>query len=407
MENTIDFIYSDKNKNYDILNNKITIINAVDTIKSTTIKNRKIVIADTKLKLKIFILQALLFAKESSSKDNVVQTKYYLSIDFEFNNQKIALAQICFDIYKTIWIVDFTELDKLQKSVVVDELFVNKNIIKILHGSESLDLPYIYKELFDSNKKKFVLFTKKMYDTRFLCDYYKSVLNEHKKCSLYNALLYFGVISQEYFDELEQMNTKMGPIYKIHWNVHKIQYNKPQLMYAALDVLYLKKFLLKVFSNVKSNIPEYYPSFKFLVTINRFIFVEKRKITNINDLTSTMLSNINKAQCRFDKQPLDVYYLKIISDLTIDRTDTGIINVQSYLKIDYFKNTINDLFKIIVFNKFLNSMRSKLLTFQSPKPYIDTKPIYDQLKKYKQYNLIKFCKYFENEVVDKMISVLQ
>ena len=52
--------------------------------------------------------------------------------------------------------------------------------IKILHGSESLDIPYIFDKVLLNNKHDILLFLRTIIDTRFLCF--------DKKCSLYELL---------------------------------------------------------------------------------------------------------------------------------------------------------------------------------------------------------------------------
>ena len=95
----------------------------------------------------------------------------FLGIDFEFNTKKIALMQLLFEIhkdnqiYKKYYIIYPPELDM---TFFKEHILGNKNILKILHGSESLDIPYIVDDLFLPNEFDLLInFMTSMIDTRY------------------------------------------------------------------------------------------------------------------------------------------------------------------------------------------------------------------------------------------------
>ena len=79
-----------------------------------------------------------------------IKYKKLVGIDFEFNNinkkRKIALCQINFDTKESknfIYLFYPPDLSDNQLKIFRD-LLNNKDIRFILHGGESLDLPYIF-----------------------------------------------------------------------------------------------------------------------------------------------------------------------------------------------------------------------------------------------------------------------
>jgi hypothetical protein len=105
---------------------------------------------------------------------------------------------------------------------------------KILHGSESLDIPYIYKEVLHNDINLIKKFTSTITDTRFKCS-----LLGHRKCSLYEALYQTKSINQKQYDFLQNLYKVNGKVYKIYWNTHRLTLN--QNMYAAFDVIFLRR----------------------------------------------------------------------------------------------------------------------------------------------------------------------
>ena len=81
----------------------------------------------------------------------------YAGLDFEFNSspegKKIALFQINLESDESnAKIFLFYPLDLNYKDMdILVELLTDVNIKKILHGAESLDIPYLFKNIFESN----------------------------------------------------------------------------------------------------------------------------------------------------------------------------------------------------------------------------------------------------------------
>ena len=113
------------------------------------------------------------FQKFMKIKDNSKN----VGLDFEFNKsdegKKIALFQINLESSSSlakIYLFYPPDLNKKQMDILIN-LLIDKNIRKILHGAESLDIPYLFKNIFvtDELKNKFC---NNLFDTRYLCEYY-------------------------------------------------------------------------------------------------------------------------------------------------------------------------------------------------------------------------------------------
>ncbi len=182
------------------------------------------------------------------------QEKHYLGIDFEFNkvgkgDRDVALMQINLESDNTnegyIIVLYPPELPKADLEILI-ELVTEPVIIKILHGAESLDIPYMFNQLLKT-KNQIDGFCTNFYDTKFLCDYSHISEKRQGRCSIYYLLTENHVITQKKFDELENIENITGPIYLIHIDIHTMSHDV--FRYSLYDVLYLpeliKKYIVK------------------------------------------------------------------------------------------------------------------------------------------------------------------
>ena len=118
----------------------------------------------------------------------------------------------------------------------------NKKILKILHGAESLDIPYIVQDLFNYDTIPIIDFFLSMIDTRYLCEYLNLILNKSKICSIYDMLLNFNIINENIKNKLDENEKKMGPIYNIFIDINNL--SDELITYSIYDVVYLIKAYL-------------------------------------------------------------------------------------------------------------------------------------------------------------------
>jgi hypothetical protein len=182
------------------------------------------------------------------------KTKHYLGIDFEFNkigkgDRDVALMQINLESDDSnegyIIVIYPPELPKHDLTILI-KLITEPIIFKILHGAESLDIPYMFNQLVN-DKKLIEGLCSNFYDTKFLCDYSHIFNKKQGRCSIYYLLTENNVITQEKFEELENIEKVTGPIYLIHIDIHSMSHDV--FKYSLYDVLYLpeliKKYIVK------------------------------------------------------------------------------------------------------------------------------------------------------------------
>jgi hypothetical protein len=199
-------------------------------------------------------------SNENTSKEDNKNIMTFCGIDFEFNTDRktntrhIGSMQIIFvfdntkyhdeSYTKPIYIIDPSKLNKNDGELFVKYILLS-NVIKIFHGSDSLDYPYIFEHLLKNNRKDFVRFIDTSVDTRFLCEIAKRIgsrlgLEYHSnKCSIYNALYNNRVIDDKMFDTLSKIGNNIN--YNEYWRLDKLSNN--QMIYSAYDVVYLYDLL--------------------------------------------------------------------------------------------------------------------------------------------------------------------
>ena len=310
--------------------------------------------ADNDIKMKLLILQIIFFYFESLH-EYQNRKMYFVGIDFEFNSQKIALCQICFFPRKSrkyIWIFDPRELDNEQRKYVIKYLYVPENIYKILHGSDSLDIPYLFNTFFKKNKTTILKFISRVIDTRFICEYEKIASKySDKKCSIYDALKYFGTITEKKYNELNNITNKMGKVYQIIWNIHNMsQYH---IEYALYDVLFLREFLFDTLRKSKRDNPSIHKNLELIPEITRFVFLEKWDIEKLLSQLKYETDLINNFYILNNKHEHTLIYIYnyVINNLN----DNTIIFVNDLLNINYFKSSLTLLFKYIIYSIITNN----------------------------------------------------
>ena len=296
---------------------------------------------------KLFLCYLFLYNLDCMHHYHNFKRKNMIGIDFEFNFQKIGLCQLGFyplRKYKYVFLIDPREFNSLETDILILMVFTQKYTYKIMHGSDSLDIPYIYEELFQNNTNLIIDFTKHVIDTRFLCEYFKiSTSHNDKKCSLYFGLSFFKVISDSKYAELQNVNDKMGPIHKIKWNVHTL--NAFQTKYASYDVIYLKHFVKKIYKSCT-----YPKNLTFVTHIFRLWCYEKYQLINIMTYSNEINNFINVNQ-------LNTKINNIFENTVYNKAN---IKFNDFLQINNFKKLLTMLFKLIICKKISNDFINQL-----------------------------------------------
>jgi hypothetical protein len=318
--------------------------------KNSIIVNKFYIMTINNKLINIFLLFTSYYYKIS------LKESLYLGIDLEFYNNIIKLIQLSFylDDINVIIVYNPNMLNDIQNNILIHNLYTS-NIYKILHGGDSCDIPYIYNNLLNKNKEHIIKFTSFLFDTLFLCQYYKIyTLHENNKCSLYDSLLFFKTIKQKKYNYLEKLNKSIGKIYKIKWNISQLTTN--ELKYALYDVLYLKKLLKQIFYH-STNYDEYLTQqLNIIVHLTRFVYLEKSNLFTMLSIMKKYISNNNTNNM-----------LKIIDAIIIDNINLKIIDI---MKINYFKSTIKILLVYVFL--FTHHEKSNNATIPNIKIYYNT-----------------------------------
>lgn len=329
-----DKILYGENEFYEKINNKIYNIYKVDSISK-----------------EIFMIKIFkIFIKNQKKNTN---EKHYLGLDFEFNKisksyRDIALMQINLENDGNIGYIFIFNPSKLKSNniKILIKLLITKHIIKILHGSESLDIPYLFNQLLvtEENINKF---NNNFYDTKFICEFI-NIKNKSKiSCSIYELLLNNKIISNKQIDKLNDMETLMGPIYLINIDIYNL--NDNVFNYALYDVLYLPELIKKLFS-LENNIV-----FKLISELLGFINIYKRNIDDkfikleaiINDMNNYYFY-VDKIKYKLNEVWLD-YYNMITNNYYIDLCTN----------INYFKHFFKIITKYIVYSNICKIIKIK------------------------------------------------
>ena len=306
--------------------------------------------------------------------ESLFNTHFYVGIDFEYTGidpvhkrKKIQLAQINFehntDPRSIIMIVspDALNLEPIQMKNFIRLIMCNGHIKKILHGSDALDIPYIYGEMLENDPTKIIKFTRGLIDTKLLCEYYKLNLEKPSDsvCKMYTVLEYFHIISPDKNSELELMIEELGPHQDLRWdNIQKMP--KHQLLYALYDVIYLKYFYYQILVSAtlettdplkKKTIMTLYKH--VLYELTQFAYLEKNKITFVEAKCKEEIDPINNFMIRHKigtpsqkiLKLIDVYNLVNQNLITAD----PVTNIDSILKVNYFKGIITTILKKMVY----------------------------------------------------------
>ncbi|ADO67233.1 putative exonuclease [Cafeteria roenbergensis virus] len=209
--------------------------------------------------------------------------KQLLALDFEFNKGTIAMAQLNLDNFQVNnmdVILLFDPTDKLILNTF-RQVVINKNIWLILHGAESLDLPYLTKQLIKQPKDMVKMF-QNFVDTKHLCDY--TLINEEGRCKINYFLEQQHIISKDFLEDMLKNEKKMGPIYLVNVDVTKLK--QSLLLYSAYDVVFLPELIRKL----KTKIP-----FIQIIRFTQINYMMKYNLLKKFDETKKIITSINNS----------------------------------------------------------------------------------------------------------------
>lgn len=301
---------------------------------------------------------------------------YYVSIDFEqstvYTEKEIRLTQLCFEHPKDkrsmIMIINPTDLTETMTRDYIDLLFCNKRIIKIVHGSDSQDVPYIYHKLLANDTDKIIEFTQTMIDTRFLCEYYRLNIGEipSNRCKIYDqdpeksGVYILGVVSEEQQQKLASVLASMGHHLDITWDIRNM--SRAQTMYAIYDVIYLKYFYYHLINlatkasppnEIKNTIDLYKLG---LNQLTRFSYLENREITYLEKTCKEQMNPANNYFIVSNKRVIKMIdmYNEFSKGLVVTSMNVAIDDL---LKVNHLRRYILIVIKRLIYGSMTQHCR--------------------------------------------------
>ena len=341
--------------------------NNIDIGKEKLIPNKyRLIVCNTSKEIGIMINYFLKFISNNKIKNRSI------SMDFEFNNcsfkkgskyndcmknsigsKEIAIFQILLeddeikrkDDVVNIYLFYPPDLSDGQTKILIN-LLTHPNIKKILHGGESLDIPYLFNMLLKNEEDK-IKFCLNLYDTKYICEYFHLVKNTKDKCKIYYFLKEMNIINNKQFDNLIKNEEEMGPIWFINLDINKL--NKNVILYSSFDVLYLKELLNRIIIDESIDSEEEIDIISGMSSIN-FIYrlaipIHSKYIDKISEYNTHMLYDNNKVGVKFH-DIFDLYYYWYNDDKKI---------FPKLTEINFFKKFIQSIVKIYIYSNFTNS----------------------------------------------------
>lgn len=231
----------------------------------------------------------------------------FIAMDFEFDNigskHVLSLGQLMID--KSIYVYDLRRFNKIQKAKYIESMMYPS--IKLLHGSESLDLKAMLEFM---TRPKFDKFLDTVVDTRFLCEVYH-ILNKtsYHKCTIYTALHDMKAIDDKEYAILKSVHID----YKLKWNIDNL--DEKRLMYAAKDVMFLHNLYIEYKMALGDDV------IKVVMDVFRQVFIT-----------------------RLDGYKIMGELDDVILDRILAKSDLGDLTVRDLLKVDYFRKPLKWIF---------------------------------------------------------------
>lgn len=275
--------------------------------------------------------------------------KIAAALDFEFESERskgdadsnsnsiqhiLALGQVRFTLEYDDWsysspviLYDPRSFTKKQRKKYIDVILLNRSILKILHGSESLDLPALREFIGDDAQfKEFV--TNQIIDTRFLCAAYNILWSKNHpkektktKCTIYSALYDLELLTKTEFDNLNSVKIN----YNKPWTIKKL--TEKQVTYAMMDVF----GLYNLYTGYAVLLGNELTSFITDVYASSILTRSGLGLISFADLHSNKYKNIVKN--------IDLATTKLF-DKVVAKTPIGDFTLGDAIKIDYLRKNL-------------------------------------------------------------------
>jgi hypothetical protein len=226
-------------------------------------------------------------------------------------------------------------------------------------------------------------------------------LGNERKCSIYDALKYFGTIDQAQYDHLEDTHDAMGPVQDINWNINKV--SSYHLKYAYYDVLFLKYYLIDIYKKVQNESPELRPSYKFVNPIIRFVILDRREAIDVSKTAKENMNHIHNYMIRYKKEnfTLITIFNRLMENFKMCLNDEC-VDMNFILLVGFLRKGIMIILKQIVYYIVTQNYTTFVKRGQVWDGKVDLDATYQKLKEYKQHEMLKFFEMFKSETHKKV-----
>jgi hypothetical protein len=326
---------------------------------------------DDKIKEKFMVKILIWFARHSKK---FKEHKHYIGIDYEFNkiskgDRTVALMQMNLENELNIGHVFLLNPETLEPKYleILKRVMSIRRVIKILHGSESLDIPYLYNQLLIS-KKYVTNFSKNFFDTKLICDYIKLESGQNISCSIYDLLDSSNIISKATLKLLEENEENMPPLWTIVIDINKL--SEELYFYSICDVLFLPELIKNLRNRYNTRI-------LYLSEMFNLINIDKR---NIDNVFKTLIEKLNKYNNSYifinNKIYTFVKLWKVIFPLI---SFNKFINIAK--QINFLKNLFVTLAKFILYKQLADKYKA-FISKNTPLIFLNTDYYYNWFKTY-------------------------
>lgn len=318
------------------------------------------VVLDKEDRLKFFHDCKKIYTMSKTDKD------VFCGIDFEFNmnwktkKRYIGSMQIILvldkDRYhdksyvKPVYVLDPSRFSSSEIKKLIRYIFTS-NVVKIFHGSDSLDCPYVFTELLKGKKGKFIRFMNSTVDTRFLCEITKRIRErigddpKTNRCSIYNALYDNDVVDKKLFDTLTVIGSKVN--YNKRWEIDKL--TDDYLIYSVYDIIYLYDLLEKISQTVlPCKQKECIDVLSVVNRLYRFHMLNYLGVTKISTKCTELFNSYRLSKDDIDKLNQQIMETSITEILykSVDKTEHLTIYFEDVLSINTIRKNIMACLKV-------------------------------------------------------------
>ncbi len=176
------------------------------------------------------------------------------------------------------------------------------------------------------------------------------------------------------------------------------------ISYALYDVLFLKHFMVDIFNHVKDNTPQYISSYKYVIPLIRFIYIDRRNITDLIETSKITVNLINNYLIKYKNKNITLItiYNQIMENFKIENKDID-IDFDFILTVGYLRKALTILLKYIVYSVIQDNFKIYKNKKETYDQKINIDIIYKKLEENNYKRMTYLLNLFKNEAEKKLL----